>query len=129
MRRDKEDQQWQQVKEITYKRDNGEDRFIKSLTALQASYFFKHNKTSLINTLDPAHILAVGRYEHIMYEPNNIVWINRVAHERLDSHKNPLTGKLETPENIKKWWKLIMGKEQFIYMSTHYEDFQKLFNN
>lgn len=113
MRRDENDEEWKEVKREVLGRDNGEDRFLKILSSVQAKAFFNFNKGLLTQKLDPAHILPVSKYPRLCYNPDNIVLINRIAHTRLDASKSPITGDPIDLKTLKLWWKAILGEKQY----------------
>ena len=129
MRRDSNDPQWKAVKKEVELRDGNKDRFVACLSARQASYFFEKNKNnSYIRTLDPAHVLPVSKHPSIMYKACNILTINRIAHEALDHSRSPITGEVISSDRIKNWWKLILGRDQYLEL-IHYKPAMNYFND
>jgi hypothetical protein len=112
MRRDKNDERWQEVKRKVKERDQGQDRFLKCLT-LKEFEAFKALNPDYLKILDPAHVLDVGDYPSLMYCADNILTINRTAHERLDSNRSPISGNVIEKGYVKQWWVKILGPEQF----------------
>lgn len=129
MRRDSNDPQWKAVKAEVELRDGNKDRFLACLSARQAAYFFdKNQNNSYIRVLDPAHVLPVSKHPSIMYKACNILTINRIAHEALDHSRSPITGKVIDLPTLQNWWKMILGREQYLEL-IHYEPAMKYFND
>lgn len=112
-RRDSDDKQWQQVKEVVRKRDRV-DRIFKILGARDA-LVLKAKGGSQLQVLDPAHIIPVSSHSEIMYEACNIVLLNRYSHEMLDNCRHPVTGQFISKEEREAWWiKILKGNpDQF----------------
>jgi hypothetical protein len=53
--------------------------------------------------LDRAHIFAKSIYPELIYNPKNIVKINRFSHRNLDDCKSPITGE-SISQNERNWW-------------------------
>ena len=106
-RRDKNDEEWKRVKEIVQKRDKGICRFLRILTPSEMKIFKKSLKGASVGRLDPAHIIAVGHDIRLCYDPDNIVLLCRVAHDRIDNMRSPLTGEIINADQQKAWWKRI----------------------
>lgn len=102
-RRGSDDLQWKKVKTEVKARDNGHDRILYVVTA-QEMFILRKNAGPLINTLDPAHFLPVGRYPELCYDKDNIITLNRYSHSMLDSMHDPITGKPINKEMQTKWW-------------------------
>lgn len=103
-RRDKDDEKWKEVKEIVWKRDKGICRFLRILTPSEMCIFNASLHGASPGRLDPAHIIAVGHDITLCYDPDNIVLLCRVAHDRIDNMRSPLTGKIINLEEQKAWW-------------------------
>lgn len=110
-RRGSEDEQWQEVKAKVKKRDKG-CRFLKVLTP-QEFFSFKRVAGSQMDILDPAHVLGAGPNPSMIYVVENVVLLNRFAHDRLDYFKDPLTGKRIDKETHEKWWRRIVGDDTY----------------
>lgn len=118
-RRDSNDKQWQQVKEIVGRRDKN-DRIYKILSAKEA-LILKSNGGIQLQILDPAHIIPVSAQPEIMYESCNIVLLNRYSHTMLDSCRHPVTGQYISKKEMNDWWlKILKGN------SRQFEAFKKL---
>ncbi len=114
MKRTDQDEKWVEVKQQVFERDGHRDRLLQVISAVQAQAFFNDTKGNpLAKTLDPAHVLAVSRHPKLCYEACNIITLNRVAHERLDSNHSPITGKLISTSEVNAWWKALLGKAQY----------------
>lgn len=114
MRRDKNDREWQKVKEIVKLRDRG-DRILRVLTVKEALLLQrKAPHPYLLRQVDPAHIFPVSIYPDQVYNKNNIVMLNRWSHENLDNMKHPVTGEKISYEERQEWWKKIAGGHQWV---------------
>lgn len=112
MRRDKNDKEWAKVKHAIKERDGNTCRLVRKLSVGEM-YELKQNAGVRYKTLDPAHIYPVSLDTSVMYEPANLVILNRYSHEMLDSMKSPLTGKSIPRSEVYKWWKRIAGDKQW----------------
>lgn len=112
MRRDKNDQKWQDCKRKVLEMDNNKCLLCECLTIPEAIRFQKSNPEFSTYTIDPAHHIAVSRSIKSMYDPNNVFSICRCHHERLDHSKNPITGKPCNSEETEYWWKRIIKKRE-----------------
>ena len=118
-RRDAKDQEWQRTKAKVVNRDRV-DRIFKVLNATEA-IVLKAKAGYLLNYLDPAHIIPVSANSTIMYEPCNIVLLNRYSHEMLDSCRHPITGEHITRDEVNKWWIRILKSN-----SAQYFEFKQM---
>ena len=118
MRRDSNDAKWQEVKEKVRNRDKV-DRMLKVLNPVEYRVM-KSNAGYLLNTLDPAHYLAVSDRPDLCYKSYNIVLLNRYSHECLDSFKDPVTGEPITKEEVRLWWDRILKSDttQYQYLKS-----------
>lgn len=107
MRRDKNDPQWQRVKEEVRSRDRNQDRILRVLTVKEALLLKKKAPPYMLEKLDAAHIWPVSIYPELMYDKNNIVTLNRYSHENLDNLRDPITGESITYEERQAWWERI----------------------
>ena len=112
MRRDKNDKKWFQVKKEITKRDGNNCRLVRILS-VKDMYLLKKNAGMQLNILDPAHIFPVSLDTSIMYEPANLVRLNRYSHSMLDNMKDPITGKSITRNRVYDWWRKIAGEKQW----------------
>lgn len=111
MRRDKNDERWQAVKEEVRSRDQSKDRIYRVLTMKEALLLRKKAPRCLLEKLDAAHIWPVSIYPDLMYDKNNIVLLNRYSHENLDNMRDPVTGESLTYEERQAWWEKIAGAQ------------------
>lgn len=107
MRRDKNDLQWQKVKEEVRARDKNQDRILRVLTIKEALLLQKRAPRIQLEKLDAAHIWPVSIYPDLMYDKNNVVLLNRYSHENLDNMRDPVTGESITYEERQAWWERI----------------------
>ena len=117
MKRGADDRLWQDVKAKVRTRDKNRDRLAITLS-MKDYLILKKNAGSLINRLDPAHILSVGSRPDLCYVPWNVVLLNRYSHECLDSFRHPVTGKAITKEEAMEWWKRIAGEAQWAQLQS-----------
>ena len=110
-KRGKDDVKWQEVKKAVYARD----RVCRLILILTAKEFIilQSNAGIQLHHCDPAHVFSVGANpkEELVYNPLNIVKLNRYSHTNLDSMRNPLNGDMITYEDRENWWKRIVGTE------------------
>ena len=108
------DQKWKDVKEVVFKRDNYQDRILKVIT-YKEYLLLKKNAGSLLNILDPAHYRAVSELPEEIYNPNNIIALNRFSHSNLDSFRDPIDGHNISKEEVNNWWIRILkgNKKQY----------------
>jgi hypothetical protein len=111
MRRDKDDEQWQEAKKIVFARDKS-CRVIQVLTAVEFLILQK-NAGIMLNRFDPAHVFGVGSYPKLIYDINNIVKLNRYSHECLDTMRCPIDGNPITKEEKRVWWERIIGTQMY----------------
>lgn len=109
MRRDSNDLEWQKVKKIVADRDKGQDQLLKVLSIREALLLKKLAPRNLLTVLDPAHILEVSTHPSLIYNPDNIVTLNRYSHSNLDTMRDPITAEPITREEQIAWWKRIAG--------------------
>jgi hypothetical protein len=111
MRRDSNDEQWQEVKKLVFARDTC-CRLVKVLTAREF-LVLQRNAGFMLSRFDPAHVFGVGPYPKLVYDPENIVRLNRYSHECLDTMKSPIDGTCITKEEKRAWWERIIGTEMY----------------
>lgn len=102
-RRSSSDKEWQRIKKIVKERDNNSCRIPKCIS-LQEYIYLKKNSGHYLSIIDPAHIISVSENPSIMYEPSNIISLNRYSHENLDLSRDPIHGKPISKEEVTKWW-------------------------
>jgi hypothetical protein len=110
VRRDKNDLQWQKLKEEVRTRDKG-DRILRVLTVKEALLLQRKAPRVQLEKLDAAHIFPVSIYPDLVYDKNNVVLINRYSHENLDNLRHPVTGDVITYEERQGWWARLAGKQ------------------
>lgn len=121
MRRDENDIEWQALKERIFKRDKS-CRLIKSLTykenLMLSTLANKRKEFNLLTIIDPAHIYPVSLYPHLIYEDLNVILLNRFAHNMLEKHTCPLTGKTLNKEEYELFFIKILGDYKFSFLKT-----------
>jgi len=63
--------------------------------------------------IDPAHVIRRSVSKALIYEPLNIVPLNRYSHSMLDSYRSPITGERIDKDRHDEWWLFIVGRERF----------------
>lgn len=111
VRRGKDDERWQEVKRKVRTRDRDSDRLLRVLTVKELVILRKNAPAPLLKRLDAAHLFSVGLYPDMMYDENNIVFLNRYSHENLDNMRSPLTGEPLSYEERQQWWARIAGPQ------------------
>ncbi len=112
------DTKWEELKDVIHKRDNYECRLTRLLTpdenygAIKTGFFTR-------TSLDLAHVVRRSQSKKLYYEPRNIVLLNRIFHGRLDAHKDPVTGKHISNEELKKWWVRMIGKKEWDWLQEN----------
>jgi len=109
LRRDKNDSQWQQLKEKIKARDKHQDRLLRVLTVKEALLLKRKAPRIQLEKLDNCHIFPVSIYPDLMYDPNNVILMNRYSHGNLDNMKHPVTGDPITYEERQEWWSRVAG--------------------
>lgn len=103
-RRGSDDPKWQKVKKQIALRDRDVDRILKVVSFQEALALKKNAPFAMLKKLDPAHIFPVSTHPHIMYDPDNLMQLNRYSHTNLDNCKDPITGDSITREERQAWW-------------------------
>jgi 5-methylcytosine-specific restriction endonuclease McrA len=119
MRRDKNDEQWQEVKRKVFEIDKGQCLLCQDLTASEME-LWKQSGTDGFSTTktDPAHHHPVSLYAELMYDVDNLYTLCRCHHERLDYMMHPLTGKHIQQDEVERWWQRIINRRK-INQSEH----------
>lgn len=102
-RRGSDDKQWLDVKKRVERRDRGRDRMELALSLVEYKVL-RAEARQYLKTIDPAHVIPVGRNYSLCYDEDNIISLNRYSHENLDSYRDPITGKSISKEEVNKWW-------------------------
>lgn len=120
MKRDSNDLQWKKVKEKVKDRDKNTCRLLRILS-ISETFMLKRNAGSFLDKTDPAHYRSVSERPDLIYEPNNIVLLNRYSHSNLDDFKDPITGQSISAEDVERWWRRILSgnKSQYSYLETN----------
>ena len=112
MRRDKNDEQWQEAKKIVFARDS-HCRLIEVLSARE--FLILQRKAGIIlSRFDPEHVFGAGAYPKLIYDTDNIVRLNRFSHTKLDNVCSPITGDCITYEERQSWWERIIGTDMYL---------------
>lgn len=102
-RRSSVDPEWQKCKEIVRKRDKGRCQF-QYCISIKESFELKAGTQK---ELDPAHILSAGSNPELIYNPDNVITLQRYIHRRMDNYENPLNGKsVSVNEHYYWWWRI-----------------------
>jgi hypothetical protein len=109
MRRDKNDEQWQECKRKVIARDKNKCQLIAHLTTPEYNTLNRNAPRHLLSILDPAHCIAVSEDPTIMYDVSNVWTVNRYSHENLDNLCSPIDGHRITKEEQEIWWRRIKG--------------------
>ena len=117
-RRSSNDKEWQAVKDKVFNRDKG-DRILRVLTP-QEALVLRKNAGHFLNTLDPAHYIAVSERPDLCYKSYNIVALNRFSHDNLDHFRDPVTAEPITKEEVQVWWERILKGDptQYNYLKS-----------
>lgn len=120
MRRDSNDLEWRKVKEVVKDRDKNICRLVRILS-ISDTFFLKKNAGSLLYTVDAAHYRPVSERPDLIYNPNNIVCLNRYSHSNLDDCKDPIDGHSISADDVERWWRRILrgNKSQYSYLEEN----------
>jgi hypothetical protein len=122
--RDKNDKEWQDVRQFVYTRDNNRCRLCSILTYKEKLIFDKTHPSQW--HLDPAHVFPVSTYPSQVYNRNNVYSLCRTHHERIDNYCSPVTGKQISINRHFWWWYRVINKSTIEYdMDTNYEGLVK----
>lgn len=106
------DERWSIVRYSVLERDNFQCRLTKVLSVnelIKAGVGFD----STGETLDVAHIVSRSQSSNLYYEMENLISMRRIFHSRLDSYKDPITGKSISKEDRDYWFIRMVGKQLF----------------
>lgn len=104
--RSADDLDWQETKKEVTKRDKGICVLCRIMTAQEYGIFMRSNPTFL-GKIEHAHIESVGNHVEKTYDVNNVVCLCHTHHERMDSMKNPISGKPMKRSEHDEWWERI----------------------
>lgn len=111
MRRDKNDEKWQECKQIVYDLDKSQCLLCQCMTVAE-SIAFTNSGPIITSKIDPAHYKPVSLRPDIMYDPDNVFCICRAHHERLDNCKNPITNEHCSKDVTESFWQRIIAKRK-----------------
>lgn len=116
------DEEWENVKEIVYARDNSKCQFLANISFELKKEFYKENSVTnpLLKIIDPAHIIRKVKSKECYYDSDNVVCLNRLVHTRLDNYQNPITGKNISKEETDYFWKIIVGEDNYNFLYKKY---------
>ena len=128
MRRDKNDEKWQECKRIVYNLDQSRCLLCKCLSVKEAMIFRNSNPEWSTTTIDPAHHYPVSLRPDLMYDPNNVFCLCRAHHERIDHTRDPITGDFCDSKRTEYWWSRIIQERNKntnkVELPTFYDDEQ-----
>lgn len=111
-RRTSADPEWKKCKEEVRKRDHGRCVFQECLSVQEAYQLKVDGPTAC----DAAHIFSASQEPSQIYNPKNVVTLQRFIHRRMDSYKNPVTGAdLDGINEHYYWWWRIFKKTVATY--------------
>lgn len=111
-----EDKEWSGVVNLLKDRDGDSCRLLKILNIEEYTQVLPEilkNFGSYKEPLDPAHIFKRNTHPELKYDLDNLVLLHRFFHSRIDSYKDPVTGKHLSKEEVAAWWKRIVGVELY----------------
>lgn len=119
-RRSSEDPKWTECKEQVRKRDKGRCQF-QFCISLKEAYLLKDGSQK---ALDPAHVISASVDPTIIYNPKNVVTLQRFIHRRMDNFQNPLTGEDLNSHNEHWywWWRITQHKSINYDENTDYKE-------
>lgn len=113
MRRDKNDEKWQEAKRRCYELDKSQCLLCQCMTVKEVILFEKNESGFSTSKIDPAHHLPVSLRPDLMYNADeNIFCLCRAHHEALDHGRDPITGDFCTPDVTEKYWQRIIAKRK-----------------
>jgi hypothetical protein len=105
------------IQQECLKRDRNRCRLMGILTYNEMRELVNNSIPLLLNKLDCAHVFGKNAYPKMRYVIDNVVLLNRVSHNWLDSGKSPINGKTITVEEKQVWWERIAGKKIYNRLS------------
>ena len=111
-KRGEDDQMWKSLVQYIRNRDKV-CRLFRVLTIGEMAQLKKLAPRQQLNTFDPAHVIPASVNGTMVYEPKNIVLLNRYSHENLDLNRDPITGKRLTQNQKHQWWSRIVGTQRY----------------
>ncbi|MCA1800087.1 MAG: hypothetical protein LC650_02190 [Actinobacteria bacterium] len=119
------DKKWKGLVQEVRERDRV-CRLMRILKVHEMHQLLANAPKPLLNTFDPAHVIAVSSKPAMRYDKDNVVLLNRFSHDNLDHNRCPLTGKSIPRTHVHQWWSRIVGldkyKELIGRMDNHPED-------
>jgi len=101
------DPKWEQTKKDAFNYYGKKCLLLSKLTE-EELYQVKLLLYGEFTTVDPAHILPKSVYPKFKYNHYNVIPLSRLFHSRLDSYKDPITGKNISKEEHEIWWNRII---------------------
>jgi len=105
------------IRDKCFERDHG---YCQAMALFNGTEYAKFTELSngLEAKLDAAHVFGKGAFPHMRYVPENVVMVNRVSHNWLDTCRSPVDGKQISVEEKNKWWKRIVGADRYEFLET-----------
>lgn len=107
-KRSSNDIEWKNVCDIVDKRDKKSCQFLNCLSAQE----YHKIKGPLITIKDRAHIFSVSSHPELIYNPKNIITLQRTFHQRMDEYCSPLDNS-NIDINMHYWWWLRIFSKQY----------------
>ena len=110
--------EWEEARREALERDGYRCRFVEILSVEEARTA-KESRVqipSVEGEVDPAHVIRRSQSKKLSCDPRNVIALQRIVHQRLDTYRNPLTGKAASREEIDNWWMRIIGREEWDYL-------------
>lgn len=118
-RRSFEDPKWIACKKEVAKRDKGLCQFQFCISLVEANQLVVGNQKQL----DPAHVIAASDDAENIYNPKNVVTLQRYIHRRMDDYQNPLNCESITKnEHYYWWWRIITHKVEKYNDNVDYKE-------
>lgn len=111
MRRDANDEAWQECKRKVYELDKSQCLLCQVMTVQEAMQFSASNPVNT-STIDPAHRIAVSQRMDLMYDVDNVFCICRCHHNRLDTSRHPITNEHCTSDVTNLFWQRIAKQRE-----------------
>lgn len=113
------DEKWKKVRKQVFKRDHYQCQL---LPRMPNEYIELRNR---LGPLDPCHVFRRSTHPFLTYDPNNIVVLHRLFHNRLDQYRHPFTGELISYDETYEWWRTIIGSKRFVQLKEKINEYKK----
>jgi hypothetical protein len=112
------DLKWEECKKLVDSRDKRQCQFIRCLSITEFHQLKKLNNRNI----DRCHIFSRSSFPDLIYNPNNIITLQRFIHERIDAWKDPLSGEnIDIEYHFYWWWRIFNHSMENFDIEKNYE--------